>query len=37
MVLDTKKPAGLVPYGLLGLLRMALEPSLKNFGGAGGS
>jgi len=33
LITDTKKPAGLVPCGLSGLLRMALEASLKNFGG----
>ena len=33
----TKKPAGLAPCGLSGLLRMTLESSSKDFGGAGGS
>jgi len=35
-IIDTKKPAGLAPCGLSGLLRMTLESSSKDFGGAGG-
>jgi hypothetical protein len=35
-ITDTKKPAGLAPCGLSGLLRMTLESSSKDFGGAGG-
>jgi hypothetical protein len=35
-IADTKKPAGLAPCGLSGLLRMTLESSSKDFGGLGG-
>lgn len=36
-IADTKKPAGLAPCGLSGLLRMTLESSSKDFGGLGES